>query len=105
MSEMNREIRRATSEVILPSDNGWNANMPLKIYNTSGGIGFVATPGHPNSLPNVYLHETGYIIGAGPEFGNGRLRITFNILTNSLAIGNTLVEFTNMPEEKTLNPG
>lgn len=103
MNMMTRELRRATTEVSFNSFD-WDTNMILQLTDETGDV-MVITPGNPVSFPVVNQGDVGPILGAGPEFGNGRVQINWYNGSGASGQGTVLTEFQNLPANGKLQPG
>lgn len=103
MNTINRELRRASTEVSY-TDHTWDTNMDLLLTNEVGDT-IIITPGDPASFPIVAEGDIGPILGAGPAFGDGRVQITSYDGIGASAQGLILTPFTNLPPNGKLLPG
>lgn len=104
MHKMSRELRRATTEVTYATFD-WNTDIVLKVNSEDVGSTHLITPGNPGSFPVVNEGEIGPILGAGPAFGNGRVRLDYYKGNGASAHGTVLTAFTNLPSNGKLKPG
>ena len=103
MNTMSRELRRATTEVSY-NEFDWDTDMALQLTDGEGNV-MAITPGNPGSFPVVNTGDVGPILGAGPEFGSGRVQITSYNGSGASAQGVVLTPFQNLPPNGRLEPG